>query len=153
MSDPSPSPTSRRVGTTQANPSDPSFPGLQNARILVVDDERLVLSVVRRMLERTGAQVVTANSPFEAQQSFDAANEPFDLVLTDIVMPGLDGVGLVSRLHASRPRQPVVFMTGWSSHTSSGATLPGPLVTKPFTSEELLGTLNQVLIGALSDGD
>ena len=153
MSDPSPSPASRRTGAPQASPSEASYPELQNARILVVDDERLVLSVVRRMLERTGAQVVAANSPFEAQQHFDAATEPFDLVLTDIVMPGLDGVDLVSRLHASRPGQPVVFMTGWSSHTSNGASLAGPLVTKPFTSEELLGTLNQVLLQTRSDHD
>lgn len=117
-------------------------------RVLVVDDERLVLSVVMRMLRRADFNVVTASNAEDAEEAFNASSTPFDLVLTDIVMPGRDGVELAHRLRESHEDLPIVFMSGWSSYTSSGVPLPGPLITKPFTATALLATIERALPAA-----
>lgn len=114
----------------------------------MVDDERLVLSVVTRMLRRADFAVVTASNAEEAEDAFQASSTPFDLVLTDIVMPGRDGVELAHRLRESHQDLPIVFMSGWSSYTSSGVPLPGPLITKPFTATALLATIERALPAA-----
>lgn len=124
-------------------PTPPGMP-LTGVRVLVVDDERLVLSVVARMLTRAGAEAIMANDADEAERVFHAASRPFDLVLTDILMPGRDGLSLARALRERRPDLRVVFMTAWSENVESEP-LSGPLLMKPFTWDTLLETISQAV--------
>jgi CheY-like chemotaxis protein len=95
--------------------SDPDRPGISDCdqvRVAVIDDNLLVLSLLREMLERADREVVTFGSPWAALIAL-AASE-FDVVLCDINMPGMSGIELYHRLRASNLAygDRVIFLTG-----------------------------------------
>src|SRR6187402_1697077 len=107
--------------------------------ILVVEDEELMRSILRRLLEGSGYEVVTADSAEAALSAF-AENE-ISATLTDIKMSGMDGIELLDRLKAIDPEALVVVMTAYSSVDSAVAALRKgayDYVTKPFVNEDLL---------------
>jgi CheY-like chemotaxis protein len=77
-------------------------------KILLVDDLPQILTVQRKVFERHGYEVVTAESGEEAL----ACEGPFDLLFSDITMPGMDGVTLAGKLRDRYPKLPIVFYTG-----------------------------------------
>src|SRR5271166_5091781 len=81
-------------------------------RILLVDDEQSLLMTLAANLELDGLDVTTAESGQRALELFES--EPFDLVLSDIRMPGMNGVDLFRRIRAQRPECPVVLMTAFA---------------------------------------
>jgi signal transduction histidine kinase/CheY-like chemotaxis protein len=111
-------------------------------RILVVDDDTGILAFVRRALEQAGYRVHTADRGEQALETHGAAGEdPFHLVLSDVRMPGMDGVDLAHRLLNRDGDARVVFMTGNVSldHLQEefrGARLD--VLPKPFSAEQLL---------------
>jgi two-component system cell cycle sensor histidine kinase/response regulator CckA len=82
-------------------------------RILIVDDEEPILRVVDRMLRAAGYHTLLANSAFEAL-ALAKAGEAFDLLLTDLMMPGMSGEELARDLHQQRPFLKVLYLTGFS---------------------------------------
>jgi two-component system cell cycle sensor histidine kinase/response regulator CckA len=112
--------------------------------ILVVDDERDIRNLVRLLAERAGYRVVEAESAEEALGILqDGSLEP-QLLLTDIVMPGMSGLGLAAQIHKLRPSLPVLFMTGFADEFQ--AQLSGSVVLrKPFKSAELLTAIQDVI--------
>jgi hypothetical protein len=113
-------------------------------RILVVDDEPGVRSVVCRMLERAGFEAVQTDSGAAALAALERADVPFDLLLTDLVMPGMHGRELIARVRRARPAMPVVCMTGYAGDPDAAEvrTLEaGAILTKPFSVEALLRAL------------
>ena len=82
--------------------------------ILVVEDEMPILKMTRRILEQQGYRVTSENEPHKALQAVMKTPRAFDLVLTDITMPGITGDRLASHILAVRPDMPVVLMTGFS---------------------------------------
>jgi signal transduction histidine kinase/HAMP domain-containing protein len=112
------------------------------ATILLVEDEDGVRRVANRLLSRSGFRVVEAPNADEALLRF--ADTPVDLVLTDVVMPGMSGPELVARLQRIRPGLPVVFMSGYSDR--QGIWQDGTVVlSKPFTGETMLAKLDEAL--------
>jgi len=112
--------------------------------ILVVDDEREIRNLVRLLLERTGYSVKEAASAQDALRAL--AEEPVQpqLLLTDIVMPGMTGLALAARVHHERPSLPVIFMTGFANEYQ--AELSGSVVLrKPFKASELLTAIEDVI--------
>ncbi len=104
--------------------------------VLVVDDEPTIREVVACMLEDEGYAVRQATDGLEALQEIEA--EEIDLVLSDVMMPGLDGPALVRGLRRRRLAVRVVLM----SAVSTAVDLPGvPFLPKPFESERLLNTV------------
>jgi CheY-like chemotaxis protein len=102
-------------------------------RVLLVDDDELVRRVVAESLRIAGYQVIEAPSGQEAL-SMVTALPPFDLVVSDVVMPGMPGPSMVARLRAQRPDVKVLFITG---HAGAHE-LRGELVLqKPFTGDAL----------------
>jgi len=100
------------------------------ATLLVVDDERLVLKIMATVL-RSEHSVVTAESGIEALTIFESYPRQFDLIVTDVTMPGMTGLELVARLEALHKRRlAVLFVTGASKYPidPDRAVLP-----KPFT--------------------
>ncbi len=108
------------------------------ATILLADDDDATRDLVRRALE--GHAVTLATDGADAWAKFSAAPGSFDLIVTDIEMPGLDGVTLAERALAASPRLKVLLMSGFSHSLDKGRTLaPGRLdvIPKPFTLETL----------------
>lgn len=112
------------------------------ATLLVVDDERPILKLIATML-RSEHSVVTAESGIEALAIFESYPHQFDLIVTDVTMPGMTGLELVARLEAAHKRRlPVLFVTGASKYPidPDRAVLP-----KPFTPAALKAAVQQVL--------
>ncbi len=111
---------------------------MSKARILVVDDERGIRTLSSDLLRRAGYEVVTASSGPEALARF--AESEFDIVLSDIKMPEMDGIELCHKLHEQQPEQVVILVTGYPSlETAVQGMKEGArdYVTKPFTPDEL----------------
>ena len=105
-------------------------------RILLVEDELAVRALARRVLTRHGYDVVTAANGVEALEIADTDDEGFDLLVTDVVMPGMGGVPLASALIERHPGLPVLFMSGYTADAfPDRAALERPLhfLQKPFT--------------------
>ena len=120
-------------------------------RLLVVDDEAVIARVVSEQLRRLGYVVTSVNDPEEALELVAEDPEDFDLLLTDLQMPRMDGVELAARVARLRPQLPVVLSTGnrWSvPATTARAAGIREIVDKPFRIEELAHVLRGVLQGA-----
>lgn len=116
-------------------------------RILIVDDEADMLQLLKRILaEESDHVIATEPDPRKALERF--SREPFDLVLTDLKMPGMDGVRLLEALKAVRPDTAVVIMTAYATiETAVEATRKGAYdyITKPFRRERILMTVEKVM--------
>jgi len=117
--------------------------------ILVVDDEVNLRSVTERMLTQHGYQVLLAANGKEALEVLERHRSEVKAVVTDIMMPVMDGVALVSAIKHSNPQMPVIACTGWSQEGIQ-AELKGLgvecFLEKPYPSQALLTTLHQHLI-------
>jgi CheY-like chemotaxis protein len=127
----------------------PATPTLRGGaeRILVVEDEPAVRTTVRRMLERLGYKVLEAADGAEALGILDTAMMRIDLVLTDMVMPDVDG-RLLAECVAEGNRAPrVLCMSGYPDDVlRRGPAHPGlPMLQKPFTQEELARAVRESL--------
>jgi len=116
--------------------------------ILLVEDEEAVRGLASRILERQGYRVIPAQHGREAMDIATREEGRIDLVLTDVVMPGMNGRGLVERLAAIRPRIKSLYMSGYTDDDiiRRGFIEPSKsFLQKPFTSEALLQTVRKVL--------
>ncbi|HMG54468.1 MAG TPA: ATP-binding protein [Kofleriaceae bacterium] len=110
--------------------------------VLVVDDDDDVRRMVERALRRASYTVITASSGPDALVRARAHAGTIDLLLTDMVMPGMTGQDLLRELSAERPQLEVVFMSGYHQ----GAPIdPRRFVAKPFDRDTLLGAVADVL--------
>lgn len=128
-------------------PPDPTMKG-DGVTVLVVDDEPAVLSVVARCLEQEGFHVRQARDGGEALTAIDGHGPP-DLVVTDLMMPGIGGTALARRLKEQWPALPILFMSGFSAEELQrrGAISPRcDLIQKPFTPDELMAAVGRALM-------
>ena len=112
-------------------------------RVLIVDDDAIVIKSCRRVLEAEGMEIHTANSVEKGTSIL--ADADFDLMLTDIKMPGRDGFEMIARARQLRPDLPILMMSGYSTAETiaSGRRLGADNhIAKPFTPEELLMAVN-----------
>jgi two-component system OmpR family response regulator len=126
--------------------SSPQTARTPEARLLVVDDEPNIRELLSASLRYAGFEVATAS---DGQQALALA-ESFrpDLLVLDVMMPGLDGFGVVRRLRQSGKHTPVLFLTARDAAEDkvSGLTLGGDdYVTKPFSLDEVLARIRAVL--------
>ncbi|MCU1284703.1 MAG: multi-sensor hybrid histidine kinase [Acidobacteriales bacterium] len=116
--------------------------------VLLVEDSEDVRNLARISLTGQGYVVLEAKNAFEAMQVYQSAREPIDLLLTDMVMPGISGRELVDELHNSRPELRVVMMSGYSEKAFADS-MPLPEMTsflqKPFTRDSLLAKVREAL--------
>jgi CheY-like chemotaxis protein len=119
-------------------------------RVLLAEDEPLAAEVIEEGLVEAGFEVLAAN---DGQEAFDlaAGGAGFDLLLTDLRMPRLDGKELIARLRAQRPDLPVVVMTGFPPPDGAAALQAGRgplrLLTKPIGISPLIAALRDVAGG------
>lgn len=119
------------------------------ARILVVDDDELVRSTVRATLKRAGHEVIEAQDGLQASDAL--ARNPVDVVVSDIIMPEVDGIGLLLKLRKQYPTLKVIVISGGGRTQNvdflrMARTLGADLaLAKPFTPEELQRAVQDVL--------
>ena len=116
-------------------------------RILVIDDELDMLMLLRMILEdNTNYEVETTNNPSEALKLL--TEKDYNLVISDLKMPGMDGIELFDELREIKPDVPVIIMTAYGSlETSEEAMKKGvaDFITKPFRKDSILFTISRVL--------
>ena len=81
--------------------------------ILLIDDDEFVVTIGEAMLNKLGYKALSAQSGEQALQLMEDQGEPADLVIMDMVMPGMDGEELFDRIHALRPSLPVILSSGY----------------------------------------
>ncbi len=126
-----------------------SAQGLRGSeRVLLVDDEKPVLRMAAQLLRRFGYDVHSYNSSLEALARFKASPHKFDIVITDLTMPGVTGEKLTAQVKAIRSDIPVILCTGFSQETASGKTnglKPDKILMKPFGKDEMLQDVRMLL--------
>jgi PAS domain S-box-containing protein len=138
-------------GETAEPPSSPAR--ASQSRILVVEDEDAVRSIVARTLRDEGYQVVEAGNGGEALTRLEESAGAIALVLTDMVMPSMGGRELGERLARERPDLPLVYMSGHPRDTAfadGAGALDHPFLQKPVPTELLVRTIADELIRARS---
>jgi two-component system cell cycle sensor histidine kinase/response regulator CckA len=110
--------------------------------ILVVDDEAIVRSLTRRMLEEHGYSVIEAGNGFEAWTLLESMPGRIDLVVSDVVMPRLDGIELARSMEIMPHPPPILLMSGYGL---SALEFERPLLVKPFRAQELLAAVHRLL--------
>ena len=114
-------------------------------RIMLVDDEPDVASTVRRILLRLGYQVEAFTDPAVAHERFRRDPARFDLLITDMVMPEMNGAQLATAARALRPNLPVVIVTGYRVGKVDVPGAPASILDKPMAPVALAQCIRQVL--------
>ncbi len=126
----------------------PRKPATGNETVLLVDDEEGVRDLVKRILRRRGYSVLEARHEEEALCLCRQHPNTIDLLLTDVVLPGLSGHELAQRLTALRPGMKVLYMSGYHDDAGAGSeasATPSAFLQKPFSGEGLAGKVREVL--------
>jgi hypothetical protein len=116
--------------------------------ILVVDDEEGQREVAQRILTRNGYTVLTASSGAQAIELAESHVGPIDLILTDVIMPAMQGPTVAHEVRKLRPDIPVLFMSGHAQPVLETESLLGtefPLMEKPFDEAKLVQNVREVL--------
>lgn len=119
---------------------------MANAAILVVDDEATIVDVTKRYLEREGFEVVTASEGKTALKI--VKSRPIDLIVTDVMMPEMDGFDFMDAVLDYRPEQPFLFITAKTEERDRLYALTlgaDDYVTKPFSPRELVLRVKNIL--------
>ena len=117
--------------------------------VLVVEDEPDVRRMAERILSKGGYNVLSTSGGEEALEVCRQKDQPIDLLLTDVIMPGMLGTALVEQARQVRPGLGVVFMSGYSHEVLAPEALAAQgsaaFIEKPFNAAELLRTLREIL--------
>ena len=123
-------------------------PKRQGTTILLVEDDEIMRSLTRQLLQEHGYTVVEADDGKSALEWAESHPQPVDLLLTDVVMRRMSGPELVERLHASRPALKVVYMSGYTGELIAEREMLQrgiTLLEKPFSRTALLNTIHATL--------
>jgi CheY-like chemotaxis protein len=123
-------------------------PRREGVTVLLVEDDELMRQLTRQLLEEHGYRILEAKDGQDALAIARSHSGHIDLLLTDVVMRGLSGPELVSRLNGSRPNMKTVYMSGYTGELIGREDIAArgiPLLEKPFTRAGLLQTLHQAL--------
>ena len=122
------------------------------ARILLIDDEDGVRSTARKILEMAGHEVLEARDGGEGIALFRSGH--FDLVITDLYMPGKEGIETIQDLIAANDSVPILAMSGGGGYAGRGALLDAELLgagrtlAKPFSPDELRAAVDELLLSS-----
>jgi PAS domain S-box-containing protein len=122
--------------------------GGRGESLLVVEDEDAVRALGRRILTEGGYRVTATSRGAEAVRLLEDPRQEFDLLISDVVMPGMRGIELARRAHELRPELPVLMMSGYTTPMAEEdrrAMAEAPLLEKPFSRRDLLGQVRTLL--------
>ena len=116
--------------------------------VLLVEDEQAVRSLAWVLLERAGYHVLDAADPAKAEALFREHANRIDLLVTDVIMPGSNGLSLFAKLSVNRPLLRVLFMSGYTDNAvvqHAGLPSDNVFLQKPFTADGLLCKVREAL--------
>ena len=114
--------------------------------VLLVDDEDGVRKLVSAILQSNGYSVIEASNGPAALAAYDKNAHKIDMVLTDVVMPQMDGFELVDRLAEKNPEVKILFISGYRDNPIGRSDAPQrPFLHKPFTPDALLAKVREIL--------
>lgn len=119
-----------------------------NGTVLLVEDEAPVREFVRRTLEHAGYKVLEAQNPNEALQTLELIAGRVDLVLTDVVMPGMSGRMMAERLMSRYPSMRILFMSGNAEIVGllhRARDVRGVMLSKPFSPSALIERVSEAI--------
>ncbi|MFN8583029.1 MAG: response regulator [Gemmatimonadaceae bacterium] len=119
--------------------------------VLLVEDDPVVKLAIRRTLDCLGSRVLDAPDGERALAVAASCQEPIDVLLTDMMMPGMSGRLLAERLTAQRPQTRVIYMSGYTEESIDRRGLgkgPCAFLAKPFSKEELSHVMTEVLLAS-----
>jgi CheY-like chemotaxis protein len=131
--------------STQPSRSEAAAVSKLSAHVLLVEDSPELSSSIAASLERSGCVVTPVSSAVEAERLALAPDNGFDVVLSDIVMPGGDGVALAARLRKRRPELPVVLITGYAREVRHAVGPDLEILAKPCAAEDIVGALSRAI--------
>ena len=116
-------------------------------KLLIIDDNEEVLTTLYKFLSQKKYQVASASNGLDALKLLEAETDGFDLVITDLVMPNISGVGVISIVKKKYPKMPVIAITGWGEHPEALATEANAdlVMEKPFELSELDKAITDLL--------
>jgi DNA-binding NtrC family response regulator len=113
--------------------------------VLVVDDEPAILALTAVALVRAGLRTILAENGAAGLRAFLVEPNTIDLVLADMIMPGMDGVAMVQEIRKVRPNIPVLFMSANSYKVVTVKEMKFPLIDKPFITDDLVSKVIEIL--------
>jgi len=119
----------------------------QIKKVLVVDDNEDVLKTITKYLEQKNYNVIAATNGLDALKMLEAENGNFDLLITDLVMPSISGVAVISIVKERYPKVPIIAITGWGEHPEALATEAKAdiVLEKPFELDEFNRIIQDLL--------
>ncbi|MEJ2662385.1 MAG: response regulator [Desulfobacteraceae bacterium] len=127
--------------------SEELIPG-QGETVLVVEDEDAVLEMTHSMLEGLGYAVMSAGSPEAALLKAEAYDGEIHLLVTDVIMPGMNGKDVAEKIRKNRPAMKLLFMSGYTANVIAHRSMLDPgvkFISKPFTVQQLSAKVRKVL--------
>ncbi len=118
------------------------------AHILIAEDDASMLEFLSKALSKAGHNVTSANDGLEALTQLKNSAEKFDLLLSDIVMPGMDGVELSQKAKDLYPGLKIMFITGFNAVTMNNQRQPDAnekVLSKPFHLKDLIDQVETLL--------
>ncbi|WP_438728195.1 ATP-binding protein [Parasphingorhabdus sp. DH2-15] len=120
--------------------------------IMLVEDEEGVRTHVETLISEQGYNVIAYPSAADAAKALEAEPQAPDLVLSDVMMPDMDGYDLANWMKQHFPDVPVILMTGYTGGEVPATSPHSALITKPFSSDDLLALISKILSATLQDG-
>jgi DNA-binding response OmpR family regulator len=117
------------------------------SKLLIVDDNKEILSTLKDFFIKKRYEVFSASDGLEGLKLLETEEQGFDLVITDLVMPNISGVGLIAIIKKKFPSLPVIAITGWGEHPEALATesQADKVLSKPFELSELDKAINELI--------
>jgi len=117
-------------------------------KILLVDDDEVILKTISEYLKQKNFNVVAVDNGLDALKIFETENGNFDLLVTDLIMPSIGGVAIISIIKKRYPKIPIIAITGWGEHpeTLAKEVEADFVLEKPFK----LDKINKIIENLLS---
>jgi DNA-binding response OmpR family regulator len=124
-------------------------------RILIIDDNEEILVSLKSFLSKKDYYVVTASNGLDGLKLYEAASGDFDLVITDLVMPNISGVALISIFKKRSSHPPIIAITGYGEQPESLAreAQADVVLEKPFKLDELEEIIREILEKGKAPGE
>ena len=116
-------------------------------KLLIIDDNKEILDALCEFLSKKKYDITSANNGLEGLKYLEKEGQGFDVVITDLIMPDISGVALISIIKKRFPDTPVIAITGWGEHPEALATEAEAdhVMEKPFELSELEKSLKKLL--------
>ncbi len=116
-------------------------------KLLIIDDNKEILAALHDFFSKKHYDVVSASDGLDGLKLLETEKQGFDLVITDLVMPNISGVGVISIIKKKFPGMPVIAITGWGEHPEALATeaQADRVLEKPFDLSELDTLIGELL--------